>query len=135
MIARQLLMRKIDFWVLPWSNSIDTTINLHLQVNNLKSLINTLGKRMKITTMHLRLIGVLTTMHKFKDRMINLGRILISRLNNGIIMYSRKMQGDGDVFFIKLLLLSANNPQFLSNFSSFLKKNSQQVLLFFQSFY
>jgi hypothetical protein len=24
----------------------------------------------------------------------------------------RKMQGDGDVFFIKLLLLSANNPHF-----------------------
>ncbi len=135
MIAKQLLMIRIDFWVLPWSNSIDTTINLHLQVNNLKNFINMLGKRIKIITMHLQLIGVLTTMPKFKDRMINLGRIWINKLNNGIIMYSRKMQRDGDVFFIKLLLLSANNPQFLSNFSSSLKKNSQQVLLFFQSFY
>jgi hypothetical protein len=74
---------------------------------------------MKIITMHLQLIGVLTTMPKFKDRMINLDRIWINKFNNGIIMHSRKMQGDGDVFFIKLLLFSANNPQFfpISNLS------------------
>lgn len=81
---------------------------------------------MKITIKHLQPFEVLTRISKFKDKMINLDRIWINKLNNVIIMHGIKMQESGDLFFIKIFIIVNKiiiNLFPISNFFIYFLKN------------